>query len=133
MPHAYPIHVLPAFYAKSYRYSQAETIKRTKFQSGRSRTRLTALVAPETYFLNTVMTSDQLAIFEAWLMHTVRYIEKMTIPIATSQDCGDKIVKLVANSFDKNMLSPSRWRISIVVEAERQDVMSAAELAEKLA
>lgn len=130
--HDYPS-MLPDWLSKGYEYSQMNTISRTKFLSGRSRTRNRAITAPETYTLNTVMTADQLAIFEAWLMHTVKYVEPMNIRIATATDCDIKTVKLTDNGFAKKMMNPFRYRVSIVVEAETQSVMSAADLAAALA
>lgn len=133
MAHVYPLHKLPRFLISSYSYKQKNnTIQTTKFQSGRTRSRLLSVVAPESYSLTTVMTSDQLAIFEAWLMHTVKYIEPMLMPIATASACDDKEVKLIDNSFAKNAEGGSKWRITISVEAEKQSVMSEAELAAAL-
>ena len=133
MAHAYPISHLPRFLHSNYEYKQVNnTIQTTRFQSGRTRKRLLSLISPETYTLSTVMTSAQLAIFEAWLMHTVKYIEPMLMPIATATECGDKEVKLLDNSFAKKAVSGSKWRITIVVEAEKQRVMSATDLAAAL-
>ena len=130
MPHVYPVPQLPYFLAKSYKYSHKETIKRTSFLSGRTRSRISSVIAPESYFLTAIMTADQLAIFEAWLLHTVKYIEPMSIPIATAADgCASKVVTLVSSAFSKEMIGTSQYKISIVVEAEKQSVMSAADLA----
>ena len=130
--HDYPSDKLPAFRSSGYQYSQKNSIKSTEFASGRQRLRLVAKTAPQTYNLKATMTASQLAIFEAWLHHTVNYIEPMNMMIATASGCDIKTVRLLDNGFSKQMIDANNYKIEITVQAETQSIMSASDLADAL-
>ena len=128
--------LLPCFQISGHSYKQENTIQRSQFSSGRTRSRRLYEAVPQYFKVTAKLDNQQLEILEAWLHYKVKDVEWMSVPIRTAAGLNNQVVKLQKNDFDKKYLgggvagSPKTglWSVTLELESQQQDYMSEADL-----
>lgn len=118
--------LLPLPQLATHRYDHPNTILRTEMDSGYARQRQRFQNPPTPMKASWKLNSDQLAVFEGWLMHLVAGgTAWFTMKVKTPLGLLDHQVRFVKPPTGVRPLSGNLWEISADVEIKDRAVLDA--------
>lgn len=109
---------LPCFQLAGSGFAHHNNIQNTEFDSGHVRSRVKP-EGPVTFDVSLVLTSDQLAVFEAWRKYDLNDIGWFKCKLKTGLGLEDWVVKLLVKNHANSLIAVDLWRLGFQVQARK--------------
>jgi len=120
--------ILPPFQLDGYGYDDDDDLLRTDMDAGPSRVRRRSTQASSTFVVNSRMTYNQMAFFEAWYKHKIAAgVEPFEIDLAVGAGIVTHTARFIGKPSARHS-GPRYWVMSAKIEAFERYTLSEYDL-----